>query len=154
MGWIAHWRVKVDDGVECATLQNPGIDLLPNSLPLRRIKLHVRFLEERALEGRYGRPNNSNILLMRARDELAIAGYDVLGAHLFICRSEREAGEQDVVHAQAHENVLDPGLRKDVALESRQPRLPKCRTKWTARNQRAVMQQAISDDAKIQYTQP
>ena len=66
--WIAHGCVKIDDGVEYATLQNPRINLLPNRFPLRRKKLDVRLLKERALEGRYGRPNNSNILCHASDD--------------------------------------------------------------------------------------
>ena len=112
----------------------------------------MRLLKERVLEGWYGRPDNSNTLLVRTRDELTIVGYDVLGAHLFVCRSERETGEQDVIDPQAHENIFDPRLGKEVPFEPRHPRFPECRAKWTGWNQRAVMQQPISDVPEIQHT--
>src|ERR1700681_1263907 len=81
--WVPQRCVEIDDGVECAATAYPGVDLLTNGFSLRSVEGHMGLAEERVLKRRDRRPDDSNAFSLRTHNELAIAGYDVLGTHLF-----------------------------------------------------------------------
>src|SRR5499433_687701 len=148
--WVPHRRVEIDDGIEGAAAAYPVIVLLTDGFSFGGIELHIGLLEERVLKRRHSRPDDSNSLLMRTRDELTIAGYDVSGRYPFVWRNKRERREKDVVDPESHENVLDACLSQHVTFETRQPRLAESCPIWIVGAFRAVTQQAVADDAEIQ----
>src|SRR5262249_18580427 len=121
---VAHNFVEIHDGVEFAASADPRVDLVPRCFFLRREEMDLRMFEHRVLDGGDGGSDNKNPLLMRARDQLAIAGDDALGAHAFTGRYER-AREKNVVDAEKKDDVLDASLREHVAIETRKPRIAK-----------------------------
>src|SRR5262249_44081764 len=144
--WVPHRRVEIDDGVEGAAAAYPVIDLLTDGFSFGGKELHIGLLEGRFLKRRQRRPDDSNSLLMRTRDELTIAGYNVSCRYLFVWRNKRERRETDFVDPETHENVLDACLSQRVTFETRQPRLAERRPKWIVGAFWAVTQQAVADD--------
>src|ERR1700674_5377718 len=107
MAWVTQHGVEIDNGIEFSAVAYPRIDRLPYLFSLRSVKADRRCGERRVLERGDRCPNDPNSLLMRARDELTIAGYDALCVHRFGWRCERERRERDVIDAERHNDVSD-----------------------------------------------
>src|SRR6202049_4549567 len=86
---------------------------------------------------------------MGTRYERTIAGYHAFGTYPFCQRCQRSR-KDDVIDAESHDDVPDACLSKHVTFETCQARLAEGCPKWTASLSRAVIQQAIADDALIQ----
>jgi hypothetical protein len=97
MAWVTQDRVEVHHTIEFTTAANPVVDLVTSGFPIGSIKSDNLPFERRVLKWRVCRPNDTNVLSVATRDELAIAGNDVLSADLFTWRSERECREKDVI---------------------------------------------------------
>src|ERR1700731_508001 len=110
MAWVTQDPIEVDHTIEFTTTANPVVNLLTYGFPLGSIKSDYQPFEGRLLKWRVCCPNDSNALSMATRDELAIAGNDVLSTDLFTWRSERECREKDVIDAQTHDDVPDACL--------------------------------------------
>lgn len=46
MVWVPHRRVEIDDGIESAAVEYPGVDLLTNRFSLVSVEGYSRFPEE------------------------------------------------------------------------------------------------------------
>src|SRR6266481_1985926 len=110
MAWVTQDRIEIDHTIEFTTAANPVVNLLTHGFPLGSIKSGNQPFEGRVLKWRVCRPNDTNPVSMATRDELTIAGDDVLITDLFIWRSERECREKDVIDAQTHDDVPDARL--------------------------------------------
>ena len=146
-------QVEIDHSIEFGAAQDPVVNLLTCGFPFGSIKSDCRFGERRVLKRRVRRPNDSNALLMGTRDELTIAGDNVLSAYLLAGGSERERRKKNVIDAKTHDDNPDACLGQHVTFEPRQARLAQACSKWVVRPFWAVMQQAIADDALIQDAQ-
>src|SRR5262249_10621657 len=149
--------VEIDDSVEFPAAENPFVDLPAHALLLRRIESD-RFgwgtkLQESVLKRAVGGPDDSDSLLVGARDELPISGDDVLGRDACLRRRQR-AGEDDVIDTETQDDVPDAGLVQDIALEARQSGLAEHRAELAAcRLPGTVIQQAVANDPFIQHSQ-
>jgi len=102
--------IKIDHAIEFATAANPVVNLLAYGFSFGSIKSGHQSFEGRVLERWVCRPNDTNSLSMATRDELTIAGDDVLSTDLFTWRGEQECREKDVIDAETHDDVLDARL--------------------------------------------
>src|SRR6266852_5601393 len=80
---VPHNLVEIDHRIEFSASEYPFVDLLTHGFFLRSIERDLRRSEERVLERRIRRPNDSDSFFVRARYELAIAGYDAFGTNAF-----------------------------------------------------------------------
>ena len=90
MAWVTQDRIEIDHTIEFTTAANPVVNLLTYGFSLGCKKNGNQPFEGRVLKWRVCRPNDTNAVSMATRDELTIAGDDVLSTDLFIWRSERE----------------------------------------------------------------
>src|SRR5262249_143794 len=123
---------------------------LASGFALGREETFNEAFEGRMFERRIGRADNANSLLMRARDELAITGDDILGGDGFAWRSEWECRKENVVDAETEDDVIHPWLIKDIAIEARDPGFAERAAERVTCSFRAVMQQAVPDDSFIE----
>src|SRR6476660_7117054 len=82
-------RVEIDRAVEFTAAKDPGVDLLAHAFFLGSVKSDRRRrrpqIQKRVFEWWVGRTDDSNSLLVRPRDELAIPRDDALRLNAF-CR--------------------------------------------------------------------
>src|SRR5271156_3383691 len=80
--WVSHDRIKIDHAIEFTAATNPVVNLLTYDFPLGSIKSRYQPLEGGVLKRRVCGPNNKNALAMAARDEVTIAGNNVVITYL------------------------------------------------------------------------
>src|SRR5258707_2793274 len=100
MAWVTQDRIEIDHTIEFTTVANPVVNLLTCGFPLGSIKSGNQPFEGRVLKWRVCRPNDTNPGSMATRDELTIAGDDVLITEPFILRSEPGCRGKECIDGQ------------------------------------------------------
>ena len=104
--WIAYGGVEIDHAVEFAAVADPRVNLLPYLFCLGRVKAIKEGVWKNCMLERWDScADGSNSFLVRARYELAIAGYHVLSIDSFRGGNER-ARKENVIDAESENDVL------------------------------------------------
>ena len=115
---IDHDLVEVDDAVELAAVADEFVDGEPDLLLLRRVVAVERRPGEGIAERRQRRADDAHAVGMGARDQLPVAGDDVLGGRLGIVQGQAGARPADVVDAHHQDDRVGVRLAKHIALEA------------------------------------
>jgi len=149
-GGVAQDRVQVHYGIKFVTAKNPSVDLLASCFALGSVEVDGRLFEKSVFECRIGRADDADAFFMSVGDQFAVARDDLFGINFFAGGSERESGKQDVVDAEAEDDVFNASLTERVAFETNEAGLAECRAKGAIRSFWAIAQQTVADDSFIQ----
>src|SRR5690348_12333676 len=115
---VADGFVKIDYAIEFAARADPSVDFLADLLVLGTEEMVIeRVAKQGVLEGRNRCGDDADSFLVSARNELTIAGDQLLRGDAFGLRDER-TGEEHVVDAEGQDDVFHAGLCEHIAVKA------------------------------------
>jgi len=108
--WVPRHRIKVDHAVKFLAFTNPLVNRLTSLLFFGIVEVVERRIHhlEGVLKRRQRRPEDTNVARVSLRDQLPVAGDQVLYGDRRVGRGQHAARPADVVDADHHHDRIDP----------------------------------------------